>query len=82
VAIIPDRAACPAAVASRGKRVLSRDAPPIPLPNCTRPQACTCRYAKFSDRRQDDRRDILSLSRWYPGNERRRGGGGRRATDR
>ncbi|MEP7247899.1 MAG: hypothetical protein ABI885_30010 [Gammaproteobacteria bacterium] len=81
VAVVAGTDACKPAQALRGKRMLSQESPPIPLPDCTKPESCQCRFAKFNDRRQeDDRRDILSFSRFYPGMERRRTGG-RRATD-
>jgi hypothetical protein len=81
VAVVPDEHACEAALAQSGKRRLAQEAPRIPLPECTRPMECQCRLARFNDRRKTDRRDALSFSRWYSGIE-RRGGPGRRSTDR
>jgi len=81
VAVIPGPQPCKAALVARGRRVLSRDAPPLPLQECTNPNTCRCHFAKFNDRRQEERRDVLSFSRWYPGTERRRNYG-RRTTDR
>jgi hypothetical protein len=78
---VPDLHPCRAVLAARGKRFLSREAPPLPLPACTKPETCDCKFVHFNDRRQEERRDILSFARWYAGTERRRGPG-RRSTDR
>jgi len=82
VAIVPNMSACPDARAIAGIRYLSREAPPLPLPACPWPERCRCRFEKFEDRRQDDRRDIASSGRWYAGEEKRRMPRGRRITDR
>lgn len=55
VAIAPGDRCCAAAHALEGQRFLSREAPPLPLKNCTQP-ACTCRYAHYDDRRKGPRR--------------------------
>jgi hypothetical protein len=81
VAVVPDEHACAAALEEAGQRRLAGEAPRIPLPGCTRPLECQCRLARFNDRRKTDRRDALSFSRWYSGIE-RRGGPGRRSSDR
>jgi hypothetical protein len=82
VAIVPKIASCAQAKARAGVRYLSREAPPLPLPNCPWPERCHCRFDKFEDRRQGDRRDIASSGRWWAGEERRRVPRGRRLTDR
>jgi hypothetical protein len=82
VAIVPKVSSCPEAKARGGIRYLSREAPVLPLPDCPWPERCHCRFEKFDDRRQDDRRDIASSGRWFAGEERRRVPRGRRATDR
>jgi len=56
VAIRRGSAACKAVTMLEGKRFLSMDAPPLPLPDCDA-KNCRCRYIYFDDRRQDDRRD-------------------------
>lgn len=82
VAIVPKPSSCEEARAIGGIRYLSREAPPLPLPNCPWPERCRCRFEKFDDRRQDeDRRDIASSGRWYAGEEKRRRPRGRRITD-
>jgi len=47
--------ACRAAHALRGRRFLSKDAPSLPLPDCTHVQ-CACSFSKLPDRRTDGRR--------------------------
>jgi hypothetical protein len=47
--------ACRAAQALRGQRFLSKDAPSLPLPDCTHVQ-CGCSFSKLPDRRTDGRR--------------------------
>jgi hypothetical protein len=47
--------ACRAARALQGQRFLARDAPELPLPNCTAPR-CSCSFGKLADRRTDERR--------------------------
>ena len=56
VAILADDAACAAAIQLRGKRFLSRDAPRLPLPECTRQDQCQCKYRHLRDRRGPPRR--------------------------
>jgi hypothetical protein len=82
VAIVPKMSSCPEACAKADVRYLSREAPPLPLPDCPWPERCRCRFEKFDDRRQGDRRDIASSGRWYAGDEKRRMPRGRRITDR
>jgi hypothetical protein len=48
-------AACEAAVALRGKRFLAREAPALPLHDCTAAE-CSCVFVKYADRRADERR--------------------------
>jgi len=47
--------ACQAARSLEGQRFLSKEAPVLPLPACTAAQ-CTCKFAKWSDRRSESRR--------------------------
>jgi hypothetical protein len=55
VAIRVRKGACDAARALEGQRFLAKDAPPLPLPQCTSAQ-CSCGFAKLSDRRTEGRR--------------------------
>lgn len=75
---------CLTAQALQGIRFLSRENPPLlPLPGCTRPERCACRYRHHDDRRQDARRESdpgnSGIHRFPPVN--RRTGRGRRAED-
>ena len=54
----------------KGKRLLSKNAPSLPLPDCGAAD-CQCWYEHFADRRIDDRRAYRPTS--YPGHERRAG---------
>ncbi len=71
--------ACTAVEACKGKRFLSRDAPRLPLPDCTAPE-CHCIYRHYPDRRKAERRGD-ELARPAPRGENRRLGHGRRMTD-
>lgn len=57
VQVIPGQAACEAVRSLDGKRLLSEDAPMLPLTDCPQATQCTCRYRHFQDRRTDNRRD-------------------------
>lgn len=74
--------ACAAVKRLSGRRLLSKEVPRLPLPECDA-DVCTCRYAHFADRRQgDDRRDApTAVSRLggYDGPEQRSGRERRRA---
>lgn len=49
---------CLAARSLAGQRFLSRANPPqLPLPGCTQPNRCTCRYLHHDDRREEARRE-------------------------
>jgi hypothetical protein len=56
VSVKPCPGACAAAAAGRHERWLSREAPQLPLPGCTRPDACQCTYQHHEDRRAGGRR--------------------------
>ena len=56
VAILAEDSACAAAIQLRGKRFLSRNAPRLPLPECTRQDQCHCKYRHLRDRRGPPRR--------------------------
>jgi hypothetical protein len=81
VSILPGANACGAAFRFAGKRYLSRQAPPLPLPACDAFH-CTCRFKHHKDRRVGPRRtaDIGLVTVMWNGPERRRTGG-RRSTD-
>ena len=56
VSIETHKVDCTAAVKCRGKRFLSREAPALPMPECSHPQLCECIYRHFADRRIKARR--------------------------
>ena len=56
VSVKPGTSPCPAAVSGKNRRWLSREAPLLPLPGCTKPDACHCTYHHHDDRRAGGRR--------------------------
>jgi hypothetical protein len=81
VSIIPGATACAAAKHFVGQRLLSSNAPRLPLPSCDLPH-CSCRFKHHRDRRAGPRRRLDSglIPAAYSGAERRRSRG-RRADD-
>jgi hypothetical protein len=65
---------CAAARDTEGKRYLLREAPRLPLKECTMPITCACKFHKDADRRGGDRRRFCpnETNRWYAGPERRK----------
>lgn len=84
VSIVAVGGACAAAAQLQGHRILSVQAPRLPLSDCTRPMECQCRFKKYADRRDDEdgRRQGFGSARsiWYSGEE-RRASRGRREND-
>ena len=82
IEIIPGPRPCEAVQKLANRRMLSEEAPPLPLNSCSRADLCTCKYTHFADRRTDSRResDIGLPSRTYL-KEEKRAGSGRRITD-
>lgn len=56
IRIIAGAGACDAAKRAMGKRVLTKDAPRLPLKDCDRQDKCQCTYRHLSDRRGEYRR--------------------------
>jgi len=56
VSIVSGERGCAAAQALKNVRLLSADAPRLPLANCDQPGSCTCRFQHHSDRRVGPRR--------------------------
>lgn len=83
VSVVTGEWPCDAALDLRGKRVLSADAPRLPLADCGRPADCACHYRHHADRRKERRRkrDSGLADRNYTGAERRGVRHGRRVTD-
>jgi hypothetical protein len=69
-----DDGCCAAAKDTAGKRYLLREAPRLPLAQCTMPMTCPCKFHKDADRRGGDRRRFCpnETNRWYAGPERRK----------
>jgi hypothetical protein len=82
VEVVAGAHACAAASALKHARLLSADAPKLPLATCAEPANCECTFAHFDDRRQGPRRSDEHVAKViaYTVNERRIGRG-RRATD-
>jgi len=74
---------CQAVNALVGEKILAVHAPALPMPNCTMPNECRCRFQKYTDRREDDqgRRFRYGQERaaWYSGSQRRMSSGRRDA---
>lgn len=83
VSVVTGEHACDAAQALRDRRVLSADAPQLPLGECQHPASCACHYRHHADRRRERRRarDNGLPNRKFAGDERRGERRGRRATD-
>ena len=58
VEIIAGPGGCKAAVELTKQRLLSADAPRLPLATCDTPGQCDCRYRHYDDRRAGPRRAI------------------------
>ena len=74
--------ACPAVMKYGGQRLLTEEAPRLPLPDCTK-EVCTCSYHHSFDRRDGPRRadEQGAMKRGYAGAEHRKKTRGRRAED-
>lgn len=76
VAIITAGNCCSAVKSLKDTKSLAVEAPTLPLPDCSMPQQCLCRFKKYADRRsdEDDRRLLGASERsiWYAGEERRK----------
>lgn len=83
VSVVSKGDACDACWALSEKRFLSREAPRLPLTECTKVNECRCAYQHHADRRGEPRRRQEVGGLWlerYTGDERRRARG-RRVTD-
>lgn len=64
VAIKRGSRACAAANALEGRRFLPAEAPLLPLASCD-VEGCVCKYARFDDRRDEERRRPHALGRGF-----------------
>jgi hypothetical protein len=73
VSVAPGKSSCSAATAIANKRYLFRDAPRLPLADCTMAPNCACKFKKVSDRRDRDRRKPgpTDPAHWFAGAENR-----------
>jgi hypothetical protein len=62
VSIVGDANACAQARALKGVRLLSLEAPRLPIVGCTNPEGCQCRFQHHEDRRGPPRRSGLRPS--------------------
>lgn len=82
VEVIAGAHACAAAKALKHAKLLSADAPKLPLATCDKPVDCDCTYEHFDDRRQGSRRSdehVVNAIAYTVAE--RRIGRGRRLTD-
>jgi hypothetical protein len=81
VSIVPGKQCCGQVQALQGVRLLSAEAPRLPIVGCTMAQQCQCRYQHHEDRRGPSRRSGLhspKTSQWeHTGGDRRRAVGRR-----
>jgi len=61
--------ACPAVRMFESTRFLAKEAPRLPLENCTAPR-CHCRYEHYDDRRTEERRESSEQTK-FEGEQRR-----------
>ena len=83
VSLVASRGCCAAVKGLAGSKILATAAPNLPLPDCSMPDQCRCKFQKYSDRRDDDNRRFQfssERSAWYSGGQRRKSGG-RRTND-
>ena len=83
VEVVAGPRACAAARELEGQRFLTREAPLLPLPECTALHSCACKYRKWDDRRQDSRRLVAGgiSSQFYAAEDRRAKKPDRRRSD-
>jgi hypothetical protein len=81
VTIVTGANRCAAVQGLADTRILATQAPTLPVPNCTMPGECRCRFRKYVDRREDaeGRRFKFGQERsaWYAGGQRRKSRGRR-----
>lgn len=84
VTIVASAKRCQAVAALDGARFLAQKAPKLPMPDCTMPKECRCRFKKYVDRREDEQGRRFKFgserSAWYSGTQRRKSRG-RRTVD-
>jgi hypothetical protein len=83
VSIVAGPAACAQAIAVKDVRLLSLEAPRLPIIGCSNPDSCLCKFQHHDDRRAGPRRSGLRTSMRGAGstNDNRRRSIGRRDSD-
>jgi hypothetical protein len=83
VSVVAGRWCCEAARGIVGSRYLSREAPRLPLAQCSASHACSCQYKHHIDRRGQPRRkdEAMGMRRMVPVPNDRRSARGRREDD-
>jgi hypothetical protein len=83
VSVVAGPLGCAAAKALKDQRLLSIEAPRLPLATCDHPDGCQCIYRHHDDRRRGPRRamDRGKLPDPWSATDRRHFGRGRRSTD-
>lgn len=82
VTVVAGPNACPQALALKDVRLLSAEAPRLPMANCANPDGCDCRFQHHDDRRAGPRRSLArNGSDQNRPEQERRVRRGRRSTD-
>ena len=83
VSIVAGSRGCAAAKSLKDMRLLSAEAPRLPLATCEHPDGCKCIYRHFDDRRRGPRRagERGEIADPWAATDRRHFGRGRRSTD-
>jgi len=73
ISVLCGAESCVSAKGLKGQKLLAAAAPTLPLPACSIPHKCRCRFQKLAGQREDGRRleETLERSVWNSGNERR-----------
>lgn len=81
ISVVPTLDSCDAATKLREQRFLSKDAPSLPLPDCTQRKSCRCSYRHFTGRRVGPRRasEAIGVDKPPPGTDRRKKRGRRKS---
>lgn len=81
VSIVAGPRCCAQVTALKGVRLLSLEAPRLPLAGCSCPDGCSCRFQHYDDRRSGSRRSELRSAKGASVTDNRRRSLGRRDSD-
>ena len=65
VTIVATSGCCETGRLLLGQRILAANAPRLPLPDCSRPAECRCRFQKHADRREGELERRFVQSNWH-----------------